>query len=63
MPITLDMYTLVALITCAVVILAFISITGTQFTFRTVIIWVVASLILAPFARKLIVSIARRMHM
>ena len=61
--ITLDMYTLVAFLACALVILATISITGAEFTFRTVIVWFVASLIIAPFARKLIVSIAHKIHM
>ena len=62
MPIVLDGYTLVSFVACAVVMLALIHVTGGQFTKRTVLVWFAASLIIAPFARKLILSIAHKIH-
>ena len=60
--ITLDMFTLIAFLACALLILAVIFITGTEFTRRTVVFWLVTSVIVAPFARKFILSIARKLH-
>jgi len=60
---SLDIFTLVAFLACAVVLLAVILLTGAEFTLRTVLFWFVASILVAPFARKLIVHIARRIHM
>ena len=62
MPVKLDMYTLVAFLTCALAIVALIYLTGREFTVRIMILWLVASLILAPVVRRFILSLARKIH-